>query len=89
MDIVGKLRGKYWPEKTAREAMTEIRRLRITVIVQQSVLESLAEFEEGENKRLREALQNIADGPWDVGKSYVSLFHEIQSKARKALGEEE
>lgn len=41
-----------------------------------------------EIERLREALQNIADGPRDVEKSYVSLLHEVQSEARKALGDE-
>lgn len=40
-----------------------------------------------EIERLRVALQNIADGPRDVEKSYVSLLHEVQSEARKALGE--
>ena len=36
-------------------------------------------------ERLREALQNIADGPRDVEKSYVSLLHEVQSEARDAI----
>ena len=40
-----------------------------------------------EIERLREALQNIADGSRDVEKSYVSLLHEVQSEARKALKE--
>jgi hypothetical protein len=34
---------------------------------------------------LEAALREIADGPRDVDKSYISLFHEIQSEARKAL----
>jgi hypothetical protein len=40
-----------------------------------------------ENERLRAALREIADGPRDADKSYVSLLHEIQSEARAALGE--
>ena len=36
-------------------------------------------------KKLEAALLEIADGPRDADKSYVSLFHEIQSEARKAL----
>lgn len=40
------------------------------------------------NHALRKALQNIADGPRDVERSYVSLLHEVQSEARKALGDE-
>ena len=36
-------------------------------------------------KKLEAALREIADGPRDVDKSYLSLFHEIQSEARKAL----
>jgi len=35
--------------------------------------------------RLRAALSEIADGPRDANKSYVSLLHEIQSEARAAL----
>lgn len=42
-----------------------------------------------EIEQLRGALQLIADGPRDVDKSYISLLHEIQSEARKALGEKE
>jgi hypothetical protein len=38
-----------------------------------------------ENERLRAALREIADGPRDADKSYVSLLHEIQSEARAAL----
>ena len=38
-------------------------------------------------EKLEAALQKIADGSRDVDKSYVSLFHEIQSEARAALGE--
>ena len=30
-------------------------------------------------------MQNIADGPRDVEKSYVSLLHEVQSEARAAI----
>jgi hypothetical protein len=81
MDIVGKLRGKYWPEKTAREAIIEIGRLRIIDAVQQSVLESLAEVEE-ENKQLREALRELAN----------STYHSVddyKDRAREALGEKE
>ena len=40
---------------------------------------------DAEIERLREALQNIADGPRDVEKSYVSLLHEVQSEARDAI----
>jgi hypothetical protein len=40
-----------------------------------------------EIERLRAALREIADGPRDADKSYVSLLHEIQSEARAALGE--
>ena len=36
-------------------------------------------------EQLEAALREIADGPRDADKSYVSLFHEIQSEARKAL----
>jgi uncharacterized protein YukE len=36
-------------------------------------------------EKLEAALLEIADGPRDADKSYVSLFHEIQSEARKAL----
>jgi hypothetical protein len=36
-------------------------------------------------KKLEAALREIADGSRDADKSYVSLFHEIQSEARKAL----
>jgi uncharacterized protein YdeI (YjbR/CyaY-like superfamily) len=38
-----------------------------------------------EIERLRMALREIADGPRDADKSYVSLLHEIQSEARTAL----
>jgi hypothetical protein len=40
-----------------------------------------------EIERLRAALREIANGPRDADKSYVSLLHEIQSEARAALGE--
>ena len=36
-------------------------------------------------EQLEAALRKIADGPRDVDKSYISLFHEIQYEARKAL----
>jgi hypothetical protein len=36
---------------------------------------------------LEAALREIAKGPRDVDKSYVSLFHEIQFEARVALGD--
>ena len=36
-------------------------------------------------EELEAALREIADGPRDVDKSYISLLHEIQSEARKAL----
>ena len=36
-------------------------------------------------EKLEAALREIADGSRDADKSYVSLFHEIQSEARKAL----
>lgn len=36
-------------------------------------------------QKLVAALREIADGSRDADKSYVSLFHEIQSEARKAL----
>jgi hypothetical protein len=36
-------------------------------------------------EKLEAALREIADGPRDADKSYVSLFHEIQSEARRAL----
>lgn len=35
--------------------------------------------------RLRTVLQEIADGPLDADKSYVSLLHELRSKARAAI----
>jgi hypothetical protein len=38
-------------------------------------------------EKLVAALREIAEGPRDVNKSYVSLFHEIQSEARVALGD--
>ena len=38
-----------------------------------------------ENERLRAALGEIADGPLDADKSYVSLLHELRSEARAAL----
>lgn len=38
-----------------------------------------------QNAKLVEALQNIADGPRDVEKSYISLLHEVRSEARDAL----
>lgn len=38
-----------------------------------------------QNANLVEALQNIADGPRDVEKSYISLLHEVQSEARDAI----
>jgi hypothetical protein len=38
-----------------------------------------------EIERLRAALREIANGPRDADKSYVSLLHEIQSEARAAL----
>jgi hypothetical protein len=41
-----------------------------------------------EIERLRAALREIADGPRDADKSYVSLLHEIQSEARAALAGE-
>ena len=36
-------------------------------------------------ENLEAALREIAEGPRDVDKSYVSLFFELQSEARKAL----
>ena len=36
-------------------------------------------------EELEAALREIADGPRHVDKSYISLLHEIQSEARKAL----
>ena len=36
-------------------------------------------------EKLEAALREIADGPRDADKSYVLLFHEIQSEARNAL----
>jgi hypothetical protein len=36
-------------------------------------------------EKLEAALREIADGPRHVDKSYISLLHEIQSEARKAL----
>jgi hypothetical protein len=36
-------------------------------------------------EKLEAALREIAYGPRDADKSYVSLFYEIQSEARKAL----
>jgi hypothetical protein len=38
-------------------------------------------------EHLEAALREIAEGPRDVDKSYVSLFHEIKSEARVALGD--
>jgi hypothetical protein len=38
-------------------------------------------------EKLETALREIAEGPRDVDKSYVSLFHEIKSEARVALGD--
>jgi ribosome recycling factor len=38
---------------------------------------------EDDNKRLREALERIANGPKDP--LYSSLLHEVQSEAREAL----
>jgi hypothetical protein len=38
-----------------------------------------------EIERLRAALREIANGPRDADKSYVSLLHEIQSEARAAI----
>jgi hypothetical protein len=37
---------------------------------------------------LEEALREIADGPRDAEKSYVSLLHELQSEARAALAKD-
>jgi cob(I)alamin adenosyltransferase len=37
------------------------------------------------NKELEAALREIADGPLDADKSYVSLLHELRSKARAVL----
>lgn len=37
---------------------------------------------------LETALREIAEGPLDADKSYVSLIHELQSKARAALAGE-
>ena len=36
-------------------------------------------------EKLEAALREIAEGPREVDKSYLSLFHEIQSEARNAL----
>ena len=36
-------------------------------------------------ENLEAALREIAEGPRDADKSYVSLFFELQSEARKAL----
>ena len=36
---------------------------------------------------LEAALREIADGPRNVEKSYISLLHEIRSEARAALEE--
>ena len=41
-----------------------------------------------EIERLRMALREIADGPRDADKSYVSLLHELQYEARAALAGE-
>ena len=36
-------------------------------------------------EKMEAALREIADGPLDADKSYVSLLHELRSKARAAL----
>ena len=65
--------------------IAEIERLREELRVSRQSTTILIESLDGDIERLREALQNIADGPRDVEKSYVSLLHEVQSEARAAI----
>ena len=71
-----------------KEAADEIERLREQVEFERASLQ--AAFGElrkldGDIERMREVLQNIADGPRDVEKSYISLLHEVRSEARAAI----
>ena len=66
---------------TEPEALWEYASFSGTPIEMREVLLSAANHIE----KLEAALREIAYGPRDADKSYVSLFHESQSEARKAL----
>lgn len=91
-DIVERLRIRIHTsaDETAltNEAADEIERLQEQVEFERASLQ--AAFVElrkldGDIERMREVLQNIADGPRDVEKSYISLLHEVRSEARAAI----
>ena len=67
------------------EGSQEIQRLRQLVDTLDEEVVNLCQ----QRLELRETLYEIANGPRDVDKSYISLLHEIQSEARQALGEKE
>jgi len=70
------------------DAVTEIERLREQVEFERASLQAaFGELKklDGDIERMREVLQNIADGPRDVEKSYISLLHEVRSEARAAI----
>ena len=90
-DIVARLRNLTGlTENLCHEAADETERLQVTMDV--LLVDRRAAMTENhdlwrEIERLRAALREIADGPRDADKSYVSLLHEIQSEARAALRE--
>ena len=94
MDIVERLRicAPYDPDQA--EAAEEIERLRKqnadlmrTAGVARVLTNQAEEIKRlrQQNAELLEALQNIADGPRDVEKSYISLLHEVRYEARAAI----
>jgi regulator of replication initiation timing len=90
-DIVDRLRNGYALDydqnelfKFCNEAADEIERLRERRDDWRAAMTENHDLW-NENERLRAALREIANGPRDADKSYVSLLHEIQSEARAAL----
>ena len=53
-------------------------------LVSKKTLHKMAELYD-RIEELERALEEIANGARDADKSYVSLFHELQSEARAAL----
>ena len=95
MDIVERLRDQFDVyDETKLEAADEIERLRQqnedlmrTAGVARVLINQAEEIKRlrQQNAELLEALQNIADGPRDVEKSYISLLHEVRYEARAAI----
>jgi hypothetical protein len=80
-DIVKWLREAHWADKRAYAAADEIERLRQLVDTLEEEVVNLCQ----QRLKLRETLYEIAKGPRDADKSYVSLLHEVQSEALAAL----